>query len=64
MYFFLYQSDINNKWYWRLKSEDSKVIADGAEGHINKQDTIHAINVIRRAVATAKVYDDSIRTHL
>lgn len=64
MYFFLYQSDINNKWYWRLKSEDSKVIADGVEGHVNKQDTIHAIHVIKGAVATAKIYDDSIKTYV
>jgi uncharacterized protein YegP (UPF0339 family) len=60
----MYQSDINNKWYWRLKSEDSKVIADGADGHINKQDAIHAINVIRRTMATAKIYDDSVKTYV
>lgn len=59
MYFYLYKSQANNQWYWKLRSSNHKTIADGSEGYINKQDAIHGINLVKNGAANANTYDQS-----
>lgn len=54
MKFVLYL-DRNRQWRWRLVAANSKTIADSGESYFNKQDCVHAINLVKAAF-TAPVY--------
>lgn len=50
MYFEIYQdsaglSVLSGQWRWRLKSDNHETIASG-ESYINKQDCLHAVELI------------------
>ena len=49
-----YQSAKNQKWYWRLKASNGKIIADGGQGYDNKADCLHGIDLVKGS-ANAKV---------
>ncbi|RYF49857.1 MAG: DUF1508 domain-containing protein [Cytophagaceae bacterium] len=56
-YFFLYK-DKAEQWRWNLRAKNHKTIADSAEGYHNRQDAIHAIELVKGAV---KVYDSTTK---
>lgn len=45
MYFDLYK-DVQGHWRWTLWSTNGRKIANSGEGYHNKQDAIHAINLV------------------
>jgi uncharacterized protein YegP (UPF0339 family) len=55
MWFQLYR-DRSNEWRWRLKAQNGRIIADSAEGYINKNDCLNAIRLVKSA-ANAPVYE-------
>lgn len=55
MYFNLFQSDKNDKWYWNLKADNHQTIATGGEGYDEKKDARHGINLVKKGAADAEI---------
>ncbi|WP_245626854.1 YegP family protein [Aestuariivita boseongensis] len=55
MYFKLYK-DAALMWRWSLKAANHQIVADSAEGYVNKVDAIHGINLVKGS-SNAPVYD-------
>ena len=47
MQFQYFQSKKNNQWYWRLKADNWKIIADGSEGYDSKADCLNGISLVK-----------------
>ncbi|WP_072766944.1 YegP family protein [Nitrosospira sp. Nsp11] len=62
MYFYLFKSDKNSQWYWRLNADNHKTIADGSEGYHNKQDALHGINLVKSLASTSPILDSSLKS--
>lgn len=58
MYFIIYK-DVSGQWRWNLNAANNKVIAMSSESYINKQDALHAINLVKSGAAGANTYDKS-----
>lgn len=58
MYFIIYK-DASNQWRWNINAANHKIIAMSSESYINKQDALHAINLVKTGSAGANVYDKS-----
>ena len=41
--------DSGGYWRWRLFAANSKIIADSAEGYINKADCLNGINLVKQS---------------
>lgn len=41
------------QWYWRLVAANNRKIAVSGEGYHNKQDCVHAIDLVRGSVDVA-----------
>ncbi|MCX7184975.1 MAG: DUF1508 domain-containing protein [Nitrosospira sp.] len=57
MYFQIYQEGqglISIQWRWRLRAANHEIIASG-EGYNNKQDCIHAVNLLKNTNAATPV---------
>ncbi|MDR6842829.1 YegP family protein [Pseudoxanthomonas sacheonensis] len=59
MYFYIFKSDVNNQWYFNIRSANHERIAS-SEGYHNKQDALSTINVIKAGAAGAPIYDASL----
>lgn len=60
-YFHIYK-DGSSQWRWRFKdSENGKIIADSAEGYVNRSDCFHGINLVK-ASASSDVYEYDAKT--
>jgi uncharacterized protein YegP (UPF0339 family) len=46
MYFHLYRGAAN-QWRWRLVAGNGKIVADSAEGYVNKQDCLNGIALVQ-----------------
>jgi uncharacterized protein YegP (UPF0339 family) len=46
-----WQNRQNRHWYWHLKAANSRIIADGAEGYVNKADCLAAIELVKNSKA-------------
>lgn len=57
MYFEIYK-DSQREWRWRLRASNNYIIADSSEGYNNKQDCIHAIDLVKSTNASTPVYED------
>ena len=42
--------DTRGEWRWRLKSANGNTLADSGEGYKNKQDCIHAVNLVKGTI--------------
>lgn len=49
--------DNSHQWRWRLVAANNRIIATSGESYINKQDCLHAIDLIKAYAATAPVID-------
>ena len=47
MIFKIYQSKCNKKWYWRLVANNGRIIADGSQGYVHKQNALKGIDLVR-----------------
>ncbi|MCB0746075.1 MAG: DUF1508 domain-containing protein [Ignavibacteriales bacterium] len=57
MKFHVYK-DSRAEWRWRLKATNGKIIATSGEGYNNKQDCLHAIDLIKTYSPIAEVVED------
>ncbi len=55
MYFEVYQS-ANGWFYWRLKSSNHKIVADGAEGYVSQRDALNGISLVQGTSSLTPVY--------
>jgi uncharacterized protein len=55
MYYQVWQSTSDRKWYWHLKSANNEIIAQG-EGYASKAGALHAIALVK-ASANAPIYE-------
>lgn len=46
MYYEVYK-DAQGQWRWRLKAANHEKIASSGEGYTNKQDCLHAIELVK-----------------
>ncbi len=53
MYYEVYQSGL--QWRWRLKAANHQILASG-ESYVNKQDCIHAVNLLKQTNAATPVH--------
>lgn len=49
-------TDANDQWRWRLVAANSRIIANSGEGYHNKNDCLHAIDLVKGSAA-APVYE-------
>ena len=57
MYFEIYQEGsglLSLQWRWRLRAANNEIIASG-EGYNNKQDCIHAVDLVKSTSAATPV---------
>lgn len=46
MYYQVYKDRLSN-WRWRYVANNGKIIADSAEGYINKADCFHGVSLMK-----------------
>jgi uncharacterized protein len=51
--FEVYQS--GGQWYWRLKAENNKIIADSGEGYTDKQGCLDGLALVKRGAEYAEI---------
>lgn len=56
MYFEIFKSKTNNQWYWHLKSANHEII-DNGEGYINREDCVHAVNLVMDTTRKTPFYE-------
>jgi uncharacterized protein YegP (UPF0339 family) len=56
MHFKVYK-DSSGNWRWRLVAANHRIVADSGESYYNKQDCLHAINLIKQSAAGAPIYE-------
>ena len=49
--------DNAGEFRWRLQAENNEIIADSAEGYVNKSDCEHGIDLVRSLAPTVHVND-------
>lgn len=54
MKFEVYKDD-KNEFRWRLVADNGNIMADSAEGYVNKADAIHGMNVFRNLSKEAEI---------
>lgn len=42
-------ADTNGQWRWHLKAANGRIIANSGEGYYNKQDCLHAIQLVKQS---------------
>lgn len=55
LYFEIYKSKKNKKWYFRLKANNNKVIAGTRQGYENKVDCVQTVKLIQKGSAASAV---------
>lgn len=43
------------QWRWRLRAANNRIIANSGEGYYNKEDCIHAINLVKSTTGNTPV---------
>jgi len=47
--------DRAGEWRWRFRASNGNIIADSAEGYINKTDCEHGIEIVKREAPNARI---------
>jgi hypothetical protein len=55
--FELFKGKGKHPWRWRFKADNGEIIADSAEGYVNKEDAGHGITVLKNEAQTAYVIE-------
>ncbi len=56
MFYFELYLDTSSQWRWRIKSYGNyKILATSGEGYRNRQDVLHAINLIKQNAFNAPI---------
>ena len=51
--------DNQNQYRWRFRADNGKIVADSAEGYVQKSDCLHGIDIVKKEAPTAPVRDES-----
>jgi uncharacterized protein YegP (UPF0339 family) len=51
--FEVYQS--GGQWYWRLKADNGKIVADGSEGYTSKQGCLDGLALVKKGAEYAEI---------
>lgn len=62
-YFYLFQSDNNHQWYFRLNSANHRTVAQ-SEGYHNKADALSTIRAIKANAGSATILDASTQRYV
>lgn len=62
-YFYLFQSDNNRQWYFRLNSANHHTVAQ-SEGYHNKADALNTIRAIKANAGSAAILDASLKQYV
>lgn len=54
---FYVSRDKASQYRWRLQANNNKIVADSAEGYVNKADCLAGIEIVKREAPTAPVKD-------
>lgn len=54
---FVIYKDAKGEWRWTLFAENSKTIADGAEGYKNKGDCVAGLRLVAAIASNASVWN-------
>ena len=54
---FEFYKDNAGEFRWRLQAENNEIIADSAEGYVNKADCEHGIQLVRTLAPTVPLND-------
>lgn len=54
---FMLYKDTAGQWRWRLLAANSKIIADSAEGYVNRVDCIHGARLVANIASNAGIWD-------
>jgi len=59
MYYEVYPSirGLTRQWAWRLRSSNHQIIATSGESYLNKNDCLHALNLVKGTSIFTPVYD-------
>jgi uncharacterized protein YegP (UPF0339 family) len=55
-HFWMYK-DAKGEWRWRLRANNSKIVADGSQGYTTKAACLHGIEVAKQLAAVSKVWN-------
>lgn len=56
--FFIYK-DQRNEYRWRFTSDNGNIIADSAEGYVNKSDCERGIQIVKQESPSATTVDQT-----
>jgi len=59
MYFSLYESVDDGRWYWSIHTDDNQIAATGGQGYLNREDARNSLNQFKKGLPGFKVYDES-----
>jgi len=45
--------DTSQQWRWRFRANNGKIVADSAEGYVNKTDCEHGIKIVKTEAPNA-----------
>jgi uncharacterized protein YegP (UPF0339 family) len=46
---YLMYKDSSDEWRWQLRAANNRIIADSGEGYHNRQDCLHAIDLVKES---------------
>lgn len=50
--------DRAGEWRWRLRADNGEIIADSAEGYVNKSDCKHGVDLVKTKAPGAQVEEE------
>jgi uncharacterized protein YegP (UPF0339 family) len=56
---FIIYKDSKGEFRWRFRANNNEIVADSAEGYINKSDCNRGIEIVKRESPTATVVDQT-----
>jgi uncharacterized protein YegP (UPF0339 family) len=52
-------TDAKGEYRWRFRANNNKIVADSAEGYVNKSDCKDGIEIVKNQAATATLDDET-----
>jgi hypothetical protein len=49
------QSEKDSQWYWHFRANNGKIVADSAEGYVNKDDCVRGIQIVKSEAPGADI---------
>jgi uncharacterized protein YegP (UPF0339 family) len=52
--------DTAKEYRWRFRANNNKIVADSAEGYVQKADCVAGIEIVKREAPTAAIKDETL----